>query len=101
MLMIQTYHLSSQGSSEDSPSSHPIQLIHHVFNNVMEVFATDRFSIPKWKEYMCYHNINELCDDLQFGLEYIHDYSDYIVNGQNCELKYSTMHKISQFIRWC
>ena len=32
------------------------------------------------------HNINEQCDDLQFELEYIHHYSDYIVNGQHCEL---------------
>ena len=80
MLMMQMYHQSSQGSSENSPSSHSIQVIHHVFNNVLEVYATDRFS-PKLMEYMHYHNINELCDDLQFELGYIHDYSDYIVNG--------------------
>ena len=28
----------------------------------------------------------ELCDNLQFEIEYIHDYSDYIVNGHNCEI---------------
>ena len=58
MLMMQTYRLRSQGSSEDSPSSNSIQVIHHGYNYVMEVYATDKFSIPKWIEYMHYHNIN-------------------------------------------
>ena len=98
--MMQPYQQCSEESSEKSLSSNSIQVIHHVFNNVWEVYTTDRFSNPKWMEYMHCHNINELCDDLQFELEYIHDYSDYIVNGQKCELKYSTMHKIMQFIRW-
>ena len=49
---------------------------------------------------MHYHNINELCDDLQFELEYIHDYSDYIVNRQNCELNCFIMHRISMLIGW-
>ena len=98
--MMQTYHQSVQESSEDSPSSNSIQVIHHVFNNVLQVYPTDRVSVPKWMEYMHYHNINELCDDLQFELGYIHDYSDYIVNGQHCELKFSTMGKIWSFICW-
>ena len=55
MLKMQPYQQSSQGSSEDSPSSNLIQVIHHVLN----IFPTDR----KWMEYMHYHNINELCDD--------------------------------------
>ena len=42
---------------------------------------------------MDYHNINELCDDLQFELKHIHDYSDYIVNGQNYALTFGTMKK--------
>ena len=29
-----------------------------------------------------------------------HDYSDYIVNGQHCALKVSTMNKIKLFISW-
>ena len=41
--MMQTYHQSSQGSSDDSPSSHSIQVIHHVFNIVLKVFTADRF----------------------------------------------------------
>ena len=72
MLMMQHYQQSSKGSSEDSPSSNSIQVNHHVFNNVLDVYATDRFSIPKWMVYMHYHNINELCDDLQFVMEYSH-----------------------------
>ena len=100
MLIIRTYHQSSQGSIDNSLSSHSIQVIHYVFNNVLEVYASDRASVPKWMEYMHYHIINELCDDLQFELEYIHDCSEYIVNGQNCEQKISTMNKIWQFISW-
>ena len=100
MLMMQTFQESIQESSEDSPSSNSIQVIHHVFNNVLEIFPVDRVSVPKWMEDMHYHNINKLCDDLQFELKYIHDYSDYIVNGQNCELKFSIMNKIMIIISW-
>ena len=46
------------------------------------------------------HNINELCDDLQFELKHIHDYNDYIVNGQNFEVNFSTMNKMRMFISW-
>ena len=49
---------------------------------------------------MHYHNINEVCDDLQFELKYIHDYSDYIVHGKTFELKFSTMNKMRMFIGW-
>ena len=100
MLLMQTYHQSSQESSEDPPSSNSIQVIHHVFINVLNIFPTDRVSVPKWMEYMNYYNINELCDDLQFELKHIHDYSDYIVNGQYCELKFSIMGKIGSFVSW-
>ena len=51
---------------------------------VQQVYATDRACVPKRMEYIHYQNINEL----QFELEYIHHYSDYIVNGQHCELKF-------------
>ena len=65
MVMMQTFEESIQESSENSPSSNPIQVIHQVFNNVLEIFEFGRVSVPKWMEYMHYHNINELCDDLQ------------------------------------
>ena len=100
MLKMQTFHQSIQESSVDSPSSNSIQVIHHVFNNVLEIIEVDRTSVPNWMECMHYHNINELCDDLQFELEYIHHYNDYIVNGQHCELKFSTMGRIRLFISW-
>ena len=51
-------------------------------------------------EYNDYHNIHELSDDLPFGLKHIHDYSDYVVNGQHCAQTFSTMHKIQLFISW-
>ena len=35
-----------------------------------------------------------------FELKHIHDYSDYIVNGQHCALKFATMNKIKLFINW-
>ena len=50
-------------------------------NNVQEIIEVDRVSVLKRMEYMHYHNINELGDDLHFEFEYINDYSDYIVNG--------------------
>ena len=63
-------------------------------NGWTEVNTDDRVSFPKWMNYMDYHNINELCDDLQFELKHIHD----ILNGQNCALKFSTMNKMKSFI---
>ena len=57
----------------------------------LKITTDDRDDLPKWMEYMDYHNTNELCDDLKFELKHIHDYSDYIVNGQNCALKFATM----------
>ena len=93
--MMQTFQESIQESSEDSPRSKSITVIHHTFNNVLKIIEV---SVPKWMGYMHYHNINELCDDLQFELEYIHDYSDYI--RQQCELEFSTMGNIRMFISW-
>ena len=84
--MMQTYHQSSQGSSEKSPNSHSKQLHHHALKNVLNINQDERVSFSKWMEYKDYHNIYELCDDLQFELKHIHDYSDYIVNGQHCTL---------------
>ena len=100
MLMMQPCQQSSQGSSEKSPSSHSKQLLHHVLKNVLNINTDDRVSFPKWMKYMHYHYINELCYDLQFELKHIHDYSDYILNGQHCPLKFATMNKIKLFISW-
>ena len=50
MLMMQTYHQSIQESSEDSPSSNSIQVIHDDSNNVFQVYPTDRASVQKWIE---------------------------------------------------
>ena len=69
MLMMQTIQESIQESTEDPPSFNLIQVIHHVFNNVLKIIEVDRASVPKWMEYMQYHNINELCNDLQFESE--------------------------------
>ena len=49
---------------------------------------------------MHYHNINEIHDDLQFELKYIHEYSDFIVNGRNCQIRFSTMNIMRMFISW-
>ena len=84
--MMQTYQKSNQGSSEKSPSSHSKQLLHHVLKNALRITTDERVSFSKWMEYNDYHNIHELCDDLHFELKHIHDYSDYIVNGQHCAL---------------
>ena len=98
--MMQPFQQSSQRSSEKSPSFHSVQVLHHVLNNVLKITTDDRVSFSKWIEYMDYHNTNELCDDLQFELIYIHGYSDYILNGQNCALKFATMNKIKLLISW-
>ena len=84
--MIQPCQHSSQGSSEKSPSCHSKQLLHHVLKNVLKTSQDERVSFSKWMKYNDYHNIYDLCDDLQFELKQIHDYSDYIVNGQECAL---------------
>ena len=98
--MMQPYQQSSQGSSEKSPSSHSKQLLHHVLKNVLRITTDERVSFSKWMEYNHYHNIHELCEELPFGLKDLYDCSDYIVNGQHCVLKLSTMHKIKLFISW-
>ena len=66
--MTQPFQESIQESSEDSSSSHSIQVIHHVLKNGLKINTDDRASFPKWMEHMHYHNINELCDDLQFEI---------------------------------
>ena len=84
MVIMHTYQQSSQGSSEKSPSSYSKQVLNHALKNVLKITTDDRVSFSKWMEYNDYHNIHELCDDLQFELKHIHGYSDYIVNGKHC-----------------
>ena len=79
--------------SEKSPSSHSKQLLHHVLKNILKIDQDERVSFSKWMEYNYFHRIHELCHDLQFELNHIHDYYDYIVNGQHCALNISTMNK--------
>ena len=45
-----------------------------------------------------FHHIHELCHDLQSELKHIHDYSDYIANGQHCVPRVSTMNKLKLLI---
>ena len=82
MLMMQPYQQCSQGSSEESPSSHSKQLLLHALKNVLRITTGERVSFTKWMEYNHYHNIRELCEELPFGLHFIHNYSDYTVNRQ-------------------
>ena len=51
-------------------------------------------------EYHVYPNIHELCEILSFGSDFIHELSDYIVNGQDYAPKSSTMNTIKLFISW-
>ena len=100
MLTMKTYHQSSQGSSERSPNSYSKQLLHHVLKNILKINQDERVSFSKWMEYHYFHNIHELCHDLQSELKHIHDYSGYIVNGQHCVLKFSTMNRMKLLISW-
>ena len=96
--MMQTYHQSSQGSSEKSPNSCSKQLLHHVLKNILKIDQDESVSFSKWMEYNAFHQIHELCHDLQFELKHIHNYSGYIMNGQHYALKSSTMNKLKLLI---
>ena len=94
---MQPYKQSSHTSSEKSPSSQSEQVLHHVLKNVLKINQDGRVFFSKWMEYMDYHSLKDLCDDLQFELKHIHDFSDYIVMGA---LEFATMNKIKLFISW-
>ena len=96
--MMQSYHQSIQESSEDSPSSNPIQLLHHVL--VLKITTDERVSFSKWYQYNGYYNTQDICEGLPFRLEDLLEYSDYIVNGQHCALNFSTLNTILLFIFW-
>ena len=98
--MTKPYQQSSQGSIEKSPSSHSthlLQVLHHVLKNILKISKHERVPFSKWMEYMASHNVNDLCDDLQFELKHIHDLSDYIVDGQHCAPK-TCFHKQNEVV---
>ena len=88
------YQQSSQGSMRESPSSHSKQLLHHVLKKVLRITTDERVSFSKWMEYNHYHNIQEQCEELPFLFKDLDECSDYIVNGQHCVQKLSTLSKI-------
>ena len=100
MLMMQTHHQSIQESNKNSPSSNPIQVLHHVLKNILRITTDERVSFSKWMEHGGYHDIHEPCDILPLFLEYLYGCSDYIVDGQHCVPKPSTITKMKLFIIW-
>ena len=97
--MMQTYHQSIQESSEESHCLYP-QVIHHVLQNVMGLFVDEIVSFSKWMEYNDYLNIHELSEGVPCRLKDLHEYHEYIVDGQHFALKPFTMQKIKLFISW-
>ena len=69
MLMMQTYHQSIQEPSEDSSSSSPIQVLHHVLKNVLKTTTDERVSFSKWMQYNGYFNTQDIYEGLPFRLE--------------------------------
>ena len=49
---------------------------------------------------MGYNSITDQCVDLLLELNHIHDFSNYIVDGQYCALKSGTTLKLRLFIKW-
>ena len=93
--MAQPNQESIQESSEDSTSPNSIQVFYHVLNNVLKIKKHEVVSISKWMKYMGYNNFTDLCVDLLVELNYIHDFSSYIVDGQHSALKLGTMNKLN------
>ena len=98
--MAQPNQESIQESSKDSTTPNPIQVLHHVLNNVLKVKEHEVISISKWMKYMGYNNFTDLCVDLLFELNHVHVFSNYIVDGQYCALKFGTMNELKLFIKW-
>ena len=92
MLMMQTYH----ESSEDSPSCISIEVLHHVLKNVLRITTDERVSFMKWMQYHGYLIIQEIYQGDPYILEDFHKY--YLVNGQHCALKSSTINTINLFM---
>ena len=96
--MMQTYHQSIQESSEDSPSSNSIHVIHHVLKIVLRITTDERVSFTKSMQYHGYLIIQNICEGVPYILEDFHKY--YIVNGQHCALKSFTINTIKLFTSW-
>ena len=80
MLTMQTYHQSVQESSEDSPSSNSIQVLHHVLKNVLRITTDERVSFTKWMQYHGYLIIQDVYQGYPYIWEDFCKY--YLVNGQ-------------------
>ena len=99
--MAQPNQESIEESSQDSSSPNQIQVFFHVINKVIDIKNEDEIvSISKWMKYMCYSNFTDQYNDLCFELNHIHAFSNYILDGQYCALKFGTMHKLNFFIMW-
>ena len=85
--MAQSDQESIQESSKGSTNPNPIQVFHHVLNNVLNIKEHEVVSISTWMNYMNYNNFTDLCVDLPFELNHVHVISKYIVDGQYCALK--------------
>ena len=96
--MMQPYQQSIQESNEDSPSSNPIQVLYHALKNVLRITTDGRVSFSKRMQYRDFHNTQDICEGLPVRLEELLCFSDYIVNGQHCALKSSTLDTILFFI---
>ena len=49
---------------------------------------------------MGHNNFTDLCVDVLFELDHVQFFSNYVVDGQYCALKFGTMSKLKLFIRW-
>ena len=76
------------------------QVLHHVLKKVLKITTDERVSFSKWMEYNDYIHIHELCEGLPCRLKDLHEYSDYILDGQHFALMPLTMHKIKLLIGW-
>ena len=96
--MMQPYQQSIQESNEDSPSANPIQVLHHVLKNVLRITTDERVSFSKWMQDSGYLIVQEICEGVPYILKDFHKY--YIVNGQHCALKSSTINTMELFTSW-
>ena len=68
MLMMQPYCQSIHESSEDSPSSNSVQVLHHVLKNVLRITTDQRVSFTKWMQYHGYLFIQESCEGVPISI---------------------------------
>ena len=73
-------------------------MLHHVLKNVLGITTDESVFFTKWMQYHGYLIIQEVYHGDPYILEDFHKY--YLVNGQHCALKSSTINTISLFISW-